>query len=104
MLAANAIYRHMSHLSISSKPTYPPKFDLGDPKILSLLNHYLYKEILQLEVSVPEGFLIPALGIRHVYCDIIDSITESEDQLIEIGTGASAALAIYLQRNIIEML
>ena len=33
-----------------------------------------------------------------------NSITESEDQLIEIGTGASAALAIYLQRNIIEML
>ncbi|MCG3224998.1 MAG: RlmF-related methyltransferase [Candidatus Heimdallarchaeota archaeon] len=85
--------------------TDPPKFDLGDPKILSLLNHYLYKEILQLEVSVPEGFLIPALGIRHVYCEVIDEITDSEDPLIEIGTGASAVLAMILakkyKRNVI---
>ena len=79
--------------------TDPPKFDLGDPKILSLLNHYLYKEILQLEVSVPEGFLIPALGIRHVYCEIIDEITESENPLIEIGTGASAVLAMTLAKK-----
>jgi len=77
----------------------PPKFDLGDPKVLSLLNQYLYKDIFKLEVSVPEGFLIPALGIRHVYCDIIDSITDSEDSLIEIGTGASAVLAMILAKK-----
>ncbi len=79
--------------------TNPPKFDLGDPRILSLLNQYLYRDILQLEVSVPEGFLIPALGIRHVYSDIIDSITESEFPLIEIGTGASAILAMILAKK-----
>ncbi len=79
--------------------TNPPKFDLGDPNILSLLNQHLYKDILQLEVSVPQGFLIPALGIRHAYCDIIDSITESEDPLIEVGTGASAVLAMILAKK-----
>jgi 23S rRNA A1618 N6-methylase RlmF len=77
----------------------PPKFDLGDPKVLSLLNQYLYKDIFQLEVSVPEGFLIPALGIRHVYCDIVDSIKKSEDPLVEIGTGASAVLAMILAKK-----
>ncbi len=77
----------------------PPKFDLGDPRILSLLNQYLYKDILQLKVTVPEGYLIPALGIRHVYCDIIDDITESEEPLVEIGTGASAVLAMILAKK-----
>jgi len=77
----------------------PPKFDLGDPKILSLLNQYLYKDLLQLDVSVPEGFLIPALGIRYAYCDIIDEITDSEEPLVEIGTGASAVLAMILAKK-----
>ena len=77
----------------------PPKFDLGNPKVLSLLNKYLFKDVLQLDLNVPEDHLIPALGIRHVYCDIINSLTQSQDPLIEIGTGANAVLAMILAKK-----
>ena len=77
----------------------PPKFDLGDPKVLSLLNKYLFKEVLELDLDVPEGYLIPALGIRHVYCEIVNSLPQPQDPLIEIGTGASAALAMILAKK-----
>ena len=77
----------------------PPKFDLGDPKVLSLLNKYLFKEVLNLDLDVPEGHLIPALGIRHVYCEIINSLPQPQNPLIEIGTGASAALAMILAKK-----
>ncbi|MHA1621746.1 MAG: RlmF-related methyltransferase [Candidatus Heimdallarchaeaceae archaeon] len=77
----------------------PPKFDLGNPKVLSLLNKCLFKEVLQIDLDVPEGYLIPALGIRHVYCEIVNYLTQSEDPLIEIGTGASAALAMILAKK-----
>ena len=77
----------------------PPKFDLGNPKVLSILNKYLFKEVLQIDLDVPEGHLIPALGIRHVYCEIVNSLPQPQDPLIEIGTGASAALAMILAKK-----
>ena len=74
----------------------PPKFDLGNPKILSLINKYLYKEVVNLEVSVPQNYLIPSLGIRYAYCEYIVSTIKTNYPLIEIGTGASAAISMIL--------
>ncbi|MBY9002303.1 MAG: RlmF-related methyltransferase [Candidatus Heimdallarchaeota archaeon] len=89
-------YPELNSFLISEKP---PKFDLGNPEVLSLLNRCLFKEVLQLDIDVPEGHLIPALGIRHVYCEIVNSITQSQDPIVEIGTGASAGLAMILAKK-----
>ena len=77
----------------------PPKFDLGDPRVLSLLNKYLFKEVVDLDINVPEDFLIPSLGIRHAYSDFIASRMKSNKPIIEIGTGASAAIAMILAKK-----
>ena len=77
----------------------PPKFDLGDPRVLSLLNKYLFKEVVDLDINVPEDFLIPSLGIRHAYSDFIANRIKSNKPIIEIGTGASAAIAMILAKK-----
>lgn len=74
----------------------PPKFDLGDPNVLSLLNRSLYKEVVNLEISVPQKHLIPSLGIRYAYCEYMISLMKTNHPLIEIGTGASAAISLIL--------
>ena len=76
----------------------PPKFDLGDSNVLSLLNGCLFQDMLELKIDVPEKYLIPALGIRYSYCDIVCQ-ESSNGTLIEIGTGASAAIAMILAKK-----
>ncbi len=76
----------------------PPKFDLGDPYVLSLLNKYLYKEVVGLDISIPQNHLIPSLGIRYAYCEYMNSLLKSNYHLIEIGTGASAAISMILAK------
>jgi len=77
----------------------PPKFDLGNPKVLSMINKYLFKEVVDLDIRVPEDFLIPSLGIRHAYCDFIADRIKSNKPIIEIGTGSSAAIALILAKK-----
>jgi 23S rRNA A1618 N6-methylase RlmF len=76
----------------------PPKFDLGDPYVLSFLNKYLYKEVVGLEISIPKNNLIPSLGIRYAYCEYMNSLLKSNYPLIEIGTGSSAVIAMILAK------
>ena len=80
----------------------PPKFNLGDPLTLSQVNKCLYKEMLNLEISVPDNYLIPSLGIRYAYCDVINSLIQTNKPVIEVGTGASAAIAMILAKKIQE--
>ncbi|MHA1200698.1 MAG: RlmF-related methyltransferase [Candidatus Heimdallarchaeaceae archaeon] len=77
----------------------PVRFDLGNSEVLSKVNQCLYKTVLDIDISVPENHLIPTLGIRYVYCDAVISRIDSTYPLIEIGTGASAAISLILSKK-----
>lgn len=77
----------------------PPKFNLSDPFILSRINTILFKEILHLEIRVPEDYLIPSLGIRHAFCDYIVSQLKTDKTIVEIGTGASGSMSLILAKK-----
>ena len=85
-------------LSSFLKSLHPPKFDLGDPITLSTLNYYLFKEQVGVEIFVPKGHLIPTLGIRFAYAAIINRYAPKKT-LVEIGTGASAAISLILAKK-----
>ncbi|MHA1408222.1 MAG: RlmF-related methyltransferase [Candidatus Heimdallarchaeaceae archaeon] len=89
-------YPELSSLLYS---TYPPKFDLGDPMVLSTLNRYFFLDILGLDITVPQGHLIPSFGLRYAYCDIVMREIHNNKRLVEIGTGASAALSLILAKE-----
>lgn len=77
----------------------PPKFNLGDPFILSRINTILFKEVLDLEIKVPEDYLIPSVGVRHAFCDYVVSQLNSNEPILEIGTGASASMSLILAKK-----
>ncbi len=77
----------------------PPKFNLGDPFVLSRINSILFKEVLDLEIRVPEDFLIPSVGVRYAFCDHVVSQLKSNEAIIEIGTGASASMSLILAKK-----
>ena len=77
----------------------PPKFNLGDPFILSRINTILFKEVLDLEIRLPEDYLIPSVGVRHAFCDYVVSQLNSNETIIEIGTGASASMSLILAKK-----
>ena len=88
-------YSFLNSLLISVNP---PKFDLGNPYVLSLLNKYLYKEVVGLKISIPQNYLIPSLGVRYAYCEYMNSLLKSNYPLIEIGTGSSAVISMILAK------
>jgi 23S rRNA A1618 N6-methylase RlmF len=77
----------------------PPKFNLGDPFVLSRINTILFREILDLEIRVPEDFLIPSVGVRHAFCDYVVSQLKSDKVILEVGTGASASMSLILAKK-----
>lgn len=82
----------------------PPKFDLGDPETLSELNKCLFKELADLDIELPKGHLIPSYSLRMAYVEAINELLTSKIAnfsypIIEIGTGASAAIAMLLAKK-----
>jgi len=86
-------------LAIYTASVNPVKFDLGNPEVLSKVNHALFKTVLDIDISVPKNHLIPTLGIRYAYCDVVATRSKSSLPFIEIGTGASAAIALILAKK-----
>jgi len=81
----------------------PPKFDLGDPETLSELNKCLFKELANLVIKLPKGHLIPSYSLRMAYVKTINELLTNKNinssyPIIEIGTGASAAIAMLLAK------
>jgi len=89
-------YPELNAFAVSINPL---KFDLGNPEVLSRINQILYKEVLDLNLEVSPSHLIPSLGIRHAYCDFISSILKSDNPMIEVGTGAVAAISLILAKK-----
>jgi len=86
------------------KSRNPLKFDLGDPETLSELNKCLFKELAGLDIELPKGHLIPSYSLRMAYVKTINELLTSKKinfsyPIIEIGTGASAAIAMATEIN-----
>jgi len=82
----------------------PPKFDLGDPETLSELNKCLFKELADLDVELPKGHLIPSYSLRMTYVKTINELIirngiNPSYPILEIGTGASAAMAMLIAKK-----
>lgn len=80
------------------------RIDLGNTEALLLYNRLILQEFLSLDFSIPEGFLVPTVCSRWAFlkwvltnlCSTIDSV--KPPTILEIGTGASAILALMLSK------
>lgn len=84
------------------------KFDLGNPQALYTYNKCIFKILeditLFLDVSKDNpNNLIPTAGLRRCITAIILEHTKAK-KVIEIGTGASAIMALLFARNNVEVI
>jgi methylase of polypeptide subunit release factors len=84
------------------------KIDLGDPKALYQYNKCLYKVLddidLELDFNKDKGSnLIPTAGLRRCIASTIIEIINPL-KIIEIGTGASAIMALLFAKKNIEVI
>ena len=71
------------------------KIDLGNPIALLLYNQTILKDLMGLHFTLPEGYLIPTICSRFEFLKFV--IEESNPKaVLEIGTGASAILALMM--------
>jgi methylase of polypeptide subunit release factors len=77
--------------------TSPTQLDLGNPDALLLYNQLILQEFMGLKFSVPKGFLIPTICSRWEFIKfVLEDLEKTPESIIEIGTGASAILAMML--------
>ncbi|MFX0085385.1 MAG: RlmF-related methyltransferase [Candidatus Hodarchaeota archaeon] len=75
--------------------------DLGNTTALLLYNRLILQEFLGLDFSLPVGFLIPTICSRWEFLKWCLKDIDKTDQarkILEIGTGASAILALMLAK------
>ena len=73
------------------------RIDLGNSKALLLYNRLVLKDFMSLDFTVPPGYLIPTVCSRWQFVSWI--IPEKTPlKVLEIGTGASAILAIMFAK------
>ena len=93
------LVKRKPELAIYAISINPVRFDLGNPVVLSKVNQCLYETVLNIKIEVPPSHLIPTLGIRYAYCEAVTSRISSSKPIIEIGTGASSAIALILAKK-----
>ncbi|MFX0150606.1 MAG: RlmF-related methyltransferase [Candidatus Hodarchaeota archaeon] len=106
----------MNHLSIPSKKCGLPikealklepdlkryiirdnQIDLGNTEALLLYNRTILRDFLSLDFTLPTGFLVPTICSRWSFVKWV--LTRIQPKIVlEIGTGASAILALILAR------
>ncbi len=80
------------------------RIDLGNTEALLLYNRLVLQEFLSLDFSIPEGFLVPTVCSRWAFLEwVITDLSNIMDReeiptILEIGTGASAILALMLSK------
>ncbi|MHA1967788.1 MAG: RlmF-related methyltransferase [Candidatus Hodarchaeales archaeon] len=76
------------------------KIDLGNTNALLLYNRLILLDFLDLDFSIPEGFLVPTICSRWEFLKWCLSHLNpiSRQRILEIGTGASAILALILAK------
>lgn len=70
--------------------------DLGNSEALLLYNRLVLQDFLSLDFTVPSGFLIPTICSRWAFISWI--IRDYPSKVLEIGTGASAILALMFAK------
>ena len=70
------------------------KLDLGNSKVLKLYNQLVLKDLMNLHFELPDGFLIPTICSRFEFLKYC--LKSSPKKVLEIGTGASAILALMM--------
>ncbi|MHA1912344.1 MAG: RlmF-related methyltransferase, partial [Candidatus Kariarchaeaceae archaeon] len=78
----------------------PPKIDFGSSKSLRKYNQLVCKKLTSISFTVPPDFLIPTIGLRITYLELIfDKYLKKGARLVEIGTGASAILSMIAAKK-----
>lgn len=72
------------------------RIDLGDPLALKLYNQTVLRVKYDLDIDVPAPYLIPTIGMRAAFLSWI--IDPCDIHVMEIGTGASAIMALLAER------
>lgn len=72
------------------------RIDLGNDKALLLYNRLVIQDFLSLDFTVPPGFLIPTVCSRWAFLSWI--LQDQPSKVLEVGTGASAILALMLAK------
>ena len=70
------------------------KIDLGDPNALREYNRAILHWLTGYLIEMPKGNLIPAICLRNTYIHYLRDRFPNADVLVDIGTGASAILAL----------
>ena len=77
----------------------PNRLDLGNTDALLLYNQLVLRELLGLEFSLPKGYLVPTICSRWEFIKfVLGTFKTPPTSVLEIGTGASAMLAMMLSR------
>ena len=77
----------------------PNRLDLGNTSALLLYNQLVLRELIGLEFSVPKGYLVPTICSRWEFIKfVLETFETPPTSILEIGTGASAILAMMLSR------
>jgi hypothetical protein len=71
------------------------KIDLGDSTALAEYNKAVAYTLAELKIDVPSQNLIPAICLRYAYIKLLsERYLPSQATILEIGTGASAIIAV----------
>ncbi|MFX0171108.1 MAG: RlmF-related methyltransferase [Candidatus Hodarchaeota archaeon] len=73
------------------------QIDLGNSEALLLYNRAVLRDFLSLDFTIPYGFLVPTICSRWYFVKWILTRVKPK-KILEIGTGASAILALIFAR------
>ncbi|MFX0209578.1 MAG: RlmF-related methyltransferase [Candidatus Hodarchaeota archaeon] len=77
--------------------TLDNQIDLGNPKALLLYNRLVLQDFMGIDFTIPSGYLIPAICSRWEFVNWIIR-DKGPSKILEIGTGASAILAMMFAK------
>ncbi|MHA2504075.1 MAG: RlmF-related methyltransferase [Candidatus Kariarchaeaceae archaeon] len=76
------------------------RIDLGKAEALNAYNLAALKVMADLDITLPDGHLVPTACLRQAYLTILmDGFLERGDSILEIGTGASAVISLVATAN-----
>ncbi|MFX0181663.1 MAG: RlmF-related methyltransferase [Candidatus Hodarchaeota archaeon] len=75
------------------------RIDLGNTEALLLYNRLIIQNFLSLDFFIPPGYLVPTICSRWAFISwILQHHSPDPSRVLEVGTGASAILALILAK------
>ena len=76
------------------------RIDFGDTTALNAYNRAAFKVMAGLELTIPQGNLIPTACLRQAYLTIlVEELLPRGSTIVEIGTGATAVISMLAAKN-----